>query len=152
MPSTASHTGRTLHRHEREMDGLERELAHEETSMRATLDRKHNDAREAALAKTARPAPSGGRSPVHIPSRQEHVDTRVAEISKLRAKHDDRRKAMRDRHRRELEAARKKPASPGKHVPQVTPEYHQGHADVIWKDLNSARQEAMRAVFVIRRN
>jgi hypothetical protein len=48
---------------------------------------------------------------------------------------------------RELEAARKKPAMAGNHVPQTMPEPHQGHSFVIWKDLNAARQEAMRGVF-----
>jgi hypothetical protein len=147
MPSTASHVGRTLHRHEREMDSLERDLAHEETSTRAELDRKHAGTKEAALAKASRLPPSGGRSPVHIPSHEAHIDHRVAQISKLRDQHNLRRKAMRDKHRKELEAARKKPAMAGNHVPQRKPEPHQGHAFVIWKDLNAARQEAMRTVF-----
>jgi hypothetical protein len=37
MVSTASHVGRTMHRHEMEREDLERDLAHEEVSMRADL-------------------------------------------------------------------------------------------------------------------
>jgi hypothetical protein len=108
VPSNASAVARVLFRHGLESDSFEQEIASEEQSLRAQLDREHADAKESAKEASSRWPPSGGRAPIRMPSDESHVDTRVREISALRDKHADRRKAQRERHQRELAAARKK--------------------------------------------
>jgi hypothetical protein len=147
MPSTASTVARVLFRHGLEADQFETEVASEEQSLRAQLDREHVDAKQSAKDAASRPPPSGGRAPIMMPSDEGHIDNRVREISRLRDKHADRRKAQRDWQARELATARGKGPTSGNHAPQAYPEPHQGLTHVIWKDLDSARQEAMRAVW-----
>ena len=108
MPSQASAVARVLFRHGLEADSFEQEIASEEQSLRAQLDREHADAKSEAKEASSRRPPSGGRAPIRMPGDESHVDTRVREISALRDKHADRRKAQRERHQRELAAARKK--------------------------------------------
>jgi hypothetical protein len=81
-----------------------------------------------------------------MPTHEEHISNRVDAISRLRDKHDMRRKAQRDQHSRELAAARSKAPMAGDYVPQREPESRQP-TYVIWKDLDSARQQAVRGVF-----
>jgi hypothetical protein len=65
----------------------------------------------------------------------------------LYGEQNKKRKALRDRQISELKAVRAKPSTPGNHAPQIQPEQHQGHAFITWKNLNAARQEAMKGVF-----
>lgn len=103
MVSTAPTVAGVLFRHGVEFTNQENELAGEEQSLRAQLNREHADAKSEAKAASSRPAPSGGRAPIRMPTDQEHTDRRVAGISKLRDSHDGRRKALRDKHRKELD-------------------------------------------------
>jgi hypothetical protein len=139
-------TGRFLHKHEIEADALERELAAEEQSLRARLDQGRQDLRDRQQEQERTPPKFANRKPITIPDDEQHRDTRVVEISKLRDKHNDRRKALRDRHVRELATARATSSTGVKHEPQKEPLPHQPTFE-IWRDLDAARQEAVRGVF-----
>jgi hypothetical protein len=147
MPSTPYYVARVLFKHGVEADDLEKELASDEASLRAQLDRERADTKAAARERAATPPRSGGRPPIHIPSHETHIDNRVSAISKLRDKQDvTRRKPQRERHSRELAPARSKPATPENHVPQREPEPWQPTYS-IWKDLDSAQQTAVRGIW-----
>jgi hypothetical protein len=75
----------------------------------------------------------------------EHADNRAAVIQSLQHKHDGLRKARTDRQNREIAAARKKSPTPGPHQVPHEPEPHHG-ASEIWKDLDSARRQAVQEV------
>jgi hypothetical protein len=147
MVSTESHVARALHRHARETDNLEQELADEQFNMEAELDRKHAGAKQAARDEAATSPPSGGRPPVRMPQDADHERHKSAELAKQSDKHDQRRKANRHRQRAELEKARKIAPTAEKHVPQREPMEHQGAAFTVWLNLNAARREAMLGVF-----
>jgi hypothetical protein len=73
MPSTASHVGRLLHKHEIENDTLERQLAAEETTLRARLDREHIDAVVRSKTSINGPHdPCGGGDQRHRPRNRSH--------------------------------------------------------------------------------
>jgi hypothetical protein len=143
MVSVASHVGRTLHRHEREMSAQEDEMAAEEQRERARADQQWSD-RDSEDRKRASHYPSADEVYAKDEARR---DTRIAAISKLRDRHDTRRKTLRDKHRAELDKARKVAPTSAAHEPQRVPMEHQGRAFVIWKDLNAARASAMQSVF-----
>jgi hypothetical protein len=145
MPSTASHVGRLMHQHEVENDIQENHFAREEQQARAAEDRKRQDLNDRAENQARTAAPSGGRAPVRSISDQEHADNRIAVIQNLQHKHDGLRKARTERQTKEIAAARKKPPTPGTHQVPREPEPHHG-VSVIWKDLDSARWEAVQEV------
>jgi hypothetical protein len=146
MVSTASHTGRVLFRHERENDEMEKEFAAEEASLRARLDREHNGVVADARAASSRPAPSGGRAAIRRPGETERIATLDAELAKLHDRHAAKRRPQRDRHIRELQAARNVQTTSAKHIPQAQPAQHEPIFQ-IWPNLNAARREAIAGVY-----
>ncbi len=121
MVSTASVTGRTLHRHEIENDALEKELAQEEHRLRANLDGEYADTKASARDAAARPPRSGGRAPIRVPTDKDHIRERVDAIGRLHLRQDKRRAALRATHVKELKAARKVQSTSEKHKPQTNP-------------------------------
>jgi hypothetical protein len=146
MVTTASHVGRLMHRHEIERDDLESELAQEESRLRAEIDQDRQDLRDLAKRQANTPPSHAGRAPVRVPDDEAHARTRAAAIQTLYGKHDVRRKAMRDRQNREIEAARKIAPTAAKHKPPDLPEKHHPTA-VIWPDLDGARRQAVHGVY-----
>jgi hypothetical protein len=145
MPSVASNVGRLQARHDVERDQQEDQFAREEQQVRAREDQKRQDLIDSAKDQARTAAPSGGRAPVRIPSDQEHANARSAAIQTLHLAHDKKRKSLRDKQAKEIEAVRKKGPTPGKHVAPREPESHHG-ISTIWRNLDSARQQAGRAV------
>jgi hypothetical protein len=131
----ASRVGALQRKHEIESDLLERELAQEEVSLRNKLDRDHADAKRSARDKAATLPPPGGRAPVRMPQDAAHESKLDAELAKQRVKHDARRQALRDRHLKEMTAAKNAVPTSEKHKPQREPLPHQP-TFTIWKDLD----------------
>jgi hypothetical protein len=144
MPSSASVAGRRQFKHELEATSLETELATELQQLRAKLDRDREDLR-AHAREQARTSPKGVRAPVHVPTDESHQAARVAAVQALQAKHDVRRRALRDRQRRELDEARSTLGKPGNHEVRTAPLPHQPTAE-LWRNLDDARRNAIRGV------
>jgi hypothetical protein len=146
MVSVASRVGALQHKHEIESDALERELAQEEVSLRNKLDRDHANAKQSARDQASTLPPSGGRAPIRMPKDADHERNSEVELAKLRAKHDERRQALRHKQMMEKTAALNAAQTSEKHKPQTEPLPHQPTFE-IWKDLDDARRRAILGVF-----
>jgi hypothetical protein len=145
MPSTASHVGRLQHRHDVERDLQEDDFAVEQQQTRAKEDQKRQELISKAKERAAKPAPSGGRQAIIIPDEESYAESRSATVQALQHKQDGKRKSLRERQAKEIEAVRKKGPTPGKHVAPREPEPHHG-ISTIWASLDSARKQAVRGV------
>jgi hypothetical protein len=146
MVSVASRVGAQQHKHEIELDILERELAHEEVSMRNKLDRDHANAKRSARDKAATIPPPGGRAPIRTPKDADHERHSEVELARLRVKHDARRQALRDKQMKEKTAALNAAPTSEKHKPQREPLPHQP-TFTIWHDVDDARRREIEGIF-----
>jgi hypothetical protein len=139
MVSTASHVGRTMHRHEIERQKLDEELAGDEASFRSKLAQKRqNDGKSRPLWQKDH---VGAFTAAEVEAKKA-----AEQVQGLYHKHDARRAAQRDKQRGELEKARATAPATAKHEPQTQPLPHQPTFEV-WRDLNDARKQAVRGVF-----
>jgi hypothetical protein len=145
MSSPASTVGKLMLRHEIERNQQEDDFAREEQRTRAKADQERQDLCDKQQEQARTPPRHAGRAPIVVPDDQRHAEERASRIRALHLEHAKKRKARDDRQHREIEAARRKPATPGATPVPAEPEKHH-YVSVIWRDLDSARRSAVREV------